>query len=255
MHDPCTVAFTIPYGWKTLRFGNGRKWRYWKPLFTIWHVDPETDGSDDSCGWHTPPLQDKHRKVIEELVREDLSMPYFSSPSIPQSAVVVDPEYQYLQQSAGDCVAHVFAAWQLIAWRLDQRHVSHKELLAIVRLGSCAHDNLRSVLANSELRPEDRVRRFFLCVMRAYLRERRWWFQYPKWHVWHWRVQCHPLQTFKRWAFSKCCRCGKGFRWGYSPVSESWSGDGPQWFRSEKHVYHADCRNPNDDMSKCFAAE
>lgn len=36
MHDPMTVAFEIPRPW---------------PLVTVWHVDPERDGTDDSCDW------------------------------------------------------------------------------------------------------------------------------------------------------------------------------------------------------------
>lgn len=35
MHDPMTVAFEIR----------------WLGV-TIWHVDPETDGTDNSCRWH-----------------------------------------------------------------------------------------------------------------------------------------------------------------------------------------------------------
>ena len=49
MHDPLTQAFVIPYGWRNETFANGTKWRYWKPLITIWHKDPERGGSDDSC--------------------------------------------------------------------------------------------------------------------------------------------------------------------------------------------------------------
>lgn len=49
MHDPMTVAFdiAIPKFWRKKKFGiRGRI-----ELVTIWHVDPEKDGSDDSCDW------------------------------------------------------------------------------------------------------------------------------------------------------------------------------------------------------------
>jgi len=49
MHDPMTVAFdiAIPKFWRKKKFGiRGRI-----ELLTIWHVDPEKDGSDDSCDW------------------------------------------------------------------------------------------------------------------------------------------------------------------------------------------------------------
>lgn len=67
---------------------------------------------------------------------------------------------------------------------------------------------------------------------------------HPRWHIWHWSFQIHPLQTFKRWAFSRCSKCKKGFAWGYSPSSNSWVGTGPLWFRSERDVFHNDCTRP-----------
>lgn len=43
MHDPMTLAHTIPAPWKR---------RGYRPsLVDIWHVDPEHSGSDDSCDW------------------------------------------------------------------------------------------------------------------------------------------------------------------------------------------------------------
>ena len=62
-----------------------------------------------------------------------------------------------------------------------------------------------------------------------------------RWHLWHWHIQVHPVQQFKRWAFSRCSKCGGRFRWGYSPVSGSWHGTGPLWFRSERNTYHSEC--------------
>jgi len=50
MHDPMTVAFEIRRPWPERRIWANKKW-YWPNWITIWHVDPETDGSDDSCDW------------------------------------------------------------------------------------------------------------------------------------------------------------------------------------------------------------
>jgi hypothetical protein len=87
-----------------------------------------------------------------------------------------------------------------------------------------------------------RVRR----IMSIYKKNTRW--HYPvRWHFWHWSFQCHPLQAFKRWAFSRCNKCGKGFSWGYSPCSNSWNSDGPKWFRSEPDVFHSSCDRPADE--------
>lgn len=50
MHNPSTVAFEIrsPFRRKPDKFFPKG---YRPSLVTIWHVDPERDGSDDSCGW------------------------------------------------------------------------------------------------------------------------------------------------------------------------------------------------------------
>lgn len=50
MYDPMTVAFEIksPFRKPSKYHSKG----YWRPaLITIWHVDPEKDGTDNSCDW------------------------------------------------------------------------------------------------------------------------------------------------------------------------------------------------------------
>ncbi len=50
MHDPLTVCFDIKYPWR----GKPTKFSpkgYRDTFITIWHKDPCTDGSDDSCDW------------------------------------------------------------------------------------------------------------------------------------------------------------------------------------------------------------
>lgn len=44
-----------------------------------------------------------------------------------------------------------------------------------------------------------------------------------RWHVWHWRLQIHPWEKFKRWAFARCSKCGGRFKWGESACG-NWSG-------------------------------
>ena len=62
-----------------------------------------------------------------------------------------------------------------------------------------------------------------------------------RWHVWHWRLTVRPTQKLKRWAFSRCQLCGRRFPYGYAPVSNSWDGPGPKWFRNAERVYHFEC--------------
>lgn len=79
------------------------------------------------------------------------------------------------------------------------------------------------------------------------------WRLHPRWHFWHWQIQVHPLQDFKRWAFSRCCRCGKRFTWGYAPTTNSWNSRGPRWFRGEPDVYHHECDRPAAEVAPARA--
>ena len=57
MHDPNTLAFDIHIG--------GVR------LFEIWHVDPEKDGDDDSCGWGWPKLSESEIGLAYSLMHNE----------------------------------------------------------------------------------------------------------------------------------------------------------------------------------------
>src|SRR5438270_11469354 len=67
MHDPMTVAFEIrsPIKRKSNLWPKG----YRKSLITIWHVDPETDGTDDSCDWFNRkrPLSTREKALSQAI--------------------------------------------------------------------------------------------------------------------------------------------------------------------------------------------
>lgn len=199
MHDPMTVAFEIKWPIpKTEILPNGHKWKSRYTLVTIWHVDPESDGTDSSCGYSIPNLTERDGKIIDEVIKWEESFPYYSSPYLPITQV--DPKYDYSQQLAGDCLAHVAAAWQHIAWIRDRRRgLTIGEWWRVVSIATSPHDNLRAILSDKEEDADDRVRRFFGCVMRQYLAHHRPWYKHPKWHIHHWWIQIHPLQDLKRW--------------------------------------------------------
>lgn len=154
MHDPMTECFRLPG-------------------VTVWHVDPEGDGSDDSCDWfgRRRKLSDKERAIANAVW--NLESILDNRPFYPDHPAHL--EFQELKVA-------------IYAWRSTSR-----------------------------------------------------WRIHPRWHVWHWRLQVHALQALKRWAWSRCCKCGRGFPWGYSPISYSWAGKGPRWFRGEEHVAHFEC--------------
>jgi len=67
MHDSYTVAFEIrsPIGKKTKLCPHG----YHDVWVTIWHVDPETDGSDNSCDWwgRKRKLSAKEKAIVDAV--------------------------------------------------------------------------------------------------------------------------------------------------------------------------------------------
>jgi hypothetical protein len=90
-------------------------------------------------------------------------------------------------------------------------------------------------------RRDERIRSMAAIIYGWILRSEQKWWQHPRWHIHHWQFQIHPIQNFKRWAFTRCCKCGKRFPWGESVCTESWNGTGPRWFRNEDRVYHMSC--------------
>lgn len=264
MHDPSTVAFTIPWRYRWSSLGN-KPWRYWVPLITIWHEDTERGGSDDSCGWFAPPFTETQREIVKVLAGDEARDPWFAAAVAKENRNPVE------------CEALVRGAFLLVSRCMKNRKclrraVTLEEATEWASFMIHNHvDNFRSSLCflsgyHSNWYREDegipntteqdkhfreyQAEQFFFAIMRYILRDRRPWYRHPRWHVWHWRIQLHPLQSFKRWAFSRCCKCGKRFRWGYSPTTYNWNGTGPLWFRSEQDVFHGDCDRPS---SPCVA--
>jgi hypothetical protein len=203
MHDPQTVAFEIRYPWK--KYGksgrNDFERNYRESFITIWHVDPEKDGSDDSCDWSGRKLNAKEKALAARLIDNKYdNLRTFFSTFIPQACPKHGMNHDECDVNDDDC-----------NWGEFAENVKHDEMKS--RIG---------------------------CIFSCYKREFRW--RYPvRWHFWHWKIQVHPVQQFKRWAFSRCCKCGGRFTWGYCPCTNSWNGTGPRWFRGEKDIYHSDC--------------
>lgn len=188
MHDPMTVAFTIGRPWRDpVDPATARIWPtgYRPPWITIWHVDPQRDGSDDSCDWsgRHRPLNGRERdllRAVDDLIRTLGHRPYWPDPRLHGEPGAVSGDGR--DRGAIGAVSDALWAWRQRGWRL-----------------------------------------------------------HPRWHVWHWRVQIHPLQAFKRWAFSRCATCGGRFAAGDGVVTAQWGGHGPRWFRSEERVHHVAC--------------
>jgi len=174
MHDPMTVAHEIRRPWADKKPMMGG-FRYYPSLVTIWHVDPEKDGTDDSCDWFYRNLTEQERAAALEM-------------------------------------------------RTNVNTVNHPRCL----FGTISQEDQEHILLLQWRAARD------------YYRPRPWW-QHPRWHIHHWKIQVHFVQALKRFLFSRCAKCGKGFPWNYAPISSSWSGGGPRWFRGEPNVFHHGC--------------
>lgn len=247
MHDPMTQAFRITQFWR-----RKSKWGYRPDFITIWHVDPETDGSDDSCGWSRPKLSKDQKSRINSIAGDEAREPYYLA--WPAKKIESPTEHESLLRQAFLIVGKVFSREHLCKPPIRPVTFAEASLWAAQLAGNTI-DNFRSSLAflpgyhsnRQDDNEHDRTycaERFFYAIGAYILRERRPWYRHPRWHVWHWHIQIHPLQAFKRWAFSRCCKCGKRFSYGYFPVTNQWDSEGPRWFRSEEGVFHAECDIP-----------
>lgn len=250
MHDPMTVAFEIKRPWrdKPEPRTNGIWPKGYRPtLVTIWHVDPETDGSDDSCGWF------KRARHGDQEVRAKIRKAFASE---------WDGEYiGWFDATTGQPVlslqattlglfrraAYIFCGND---WNKTKRLLS-RHLLDILMFAENRHDSLSDALTmrHGVVPKADRAENMADIIYGCLLRWTLPWYRHARWHVWHWKIQVHPVQALKRWLFSRCATCGKGFRWGYAPTSSSWGGSGPRWFRGEPGVHHHDCSRGTKPVS------
>ena len=189
-------------------------WGYKPPLVTIWHRDPEKKGDDDSCDWFGHHILTAQEKEF--------------------AATLVDNDFDNLRTFFSTfipqpCPKH--------GDNHDDCDMNDSECKWGEFVENCSRDEMKSRIMG---------------IMRCYKREFCW--RYPvRWHFWHWHFQIHPVQHFKRWAFSRCCKCGKGFRWGSAVCTNSWNSSGPRWFRSEPDVYHGDCETRSGEPMAAVA--
>lgn len=263
MHDPLTVAWEIKSPFKNER-------GYRSPIITIWHRDPEKGpGGDDSCGWFNrahhgdPKVLDKiEKRFSEDWDRtwtydpaedggnddEDRAgkrtyarglffpngMPRYSIPGIVLNLFFMAANEHF--QSNG-----------ITMWKKSKRFLKDN-LLDILLFAENPVDSLHDSLvltfrSGDEPPTKERISNMAAIIYGWVLRADQIWWKHPRWHIHHWELQIHPIQEFKRWAFSRCCKCGKGFSYGSSVCSGSWNSVGPRWFKSEENIYHSDCGN------------
>lgn len=226
MHDPMTVCFDI-----------GR-------FITIWHVDPERDGSDDSCGWF---MRSRHGDA-KTLAKIEGRFAFEWTHGVPYGWFNEDGDPMFSCQAIAlgmfrIAVNEVFGHWSGRADRFLRRHLHD-----ILHFAENNCDSMYDMIHRPYGRDgdeKDRIHRAASCVYSWIIRADRPWWKHPKWHFWHWKIQVHPLQLFRRWLLTKCHVCGKGFKWGESPIGV-WDSPKPRWFeafRGERCLRHSGCND------------
>lgn len=227
MHDPMTQAFNIRLPWQ----------EKYASFITIWHVDPEKHGtenrSDDSCGWfdRSPgPYADAVAYLLkDQCFMHDVRLTLDRRTEVPYPFYEGISERQLYGKRLG--VGDAYALTLMVASELELRrwwngergdggaHKSWRKKTftkqrnvtqLAAKLGLCSYDNFSSI---------EEAGAFVRLTAAALNRHFRPWYKHPRWHVWHWKFQIHPLQSLNRWLFKRCSTCGKRLRWKEAAVS------------------------------------
>lgn len=199
------VAHEIYLGSKKTKHGN-----YRTPFITIWHVDPEKDGTDDSCGWF---IRSRHiDKILLGKVRKEFEFNFkhnywFNEGGYPKFSVMGTVLEMYSK-----------AAWVIFMYQNKDKHDRNrhnkfmkKHLYDILHFAENPTDSIGdSVTMRFGVEsPENRIEHLTSVITADIFRKCRKWYQHPRWHIHHWKIQFHPWQQFKRRYLDKCSSCGK----------------------------------------------
>ena len=269
MHDPMTVAWEIRSPFYEFKpwpkharkdphpFALQKAWeamtpseqavrsRHWEnghrhALITIWHVDPQIGGSDDSCGFSYVRLTKKQIEILRNTAWCEGQTPHFLiCPSKKWTGTISDAESLYRGLYLLVCrVLHLNCSY-VGACRYATEKVHLPDSL---NFGS-EFCYLPGYHTNSKLDSTENRKAVFHSVLcgcaRTILTELRPWYKHPRYHIHHFKIQWHWGQKLHRFLFARCAKCGKRFsKWGDTDVIGDWEGT-RQW--------HAACE---DEVTK-----
>lgn len=239
MHCNKSVAFEFYLGSKKRKNGN-----YRLPFLTIWHVDPETDCTDDSCGYFIR-LRHADQNIYKSICKEfefNWDRTYTSDNGYVYNNGWFDKNGNPTLSVSG-IVLNMFrsAAWKVFEsttnndsdkTRKKVDKLLSKHLPSILLFAENNVDSMFDIITrkfqigtNTPYTEERRKYMIENCAEIIYtyiLRLNRKWYQHPKWHIHHWEIQFNWFTQLKRRYWDKCCKCGKrGFK--SSPFS-NWRG-------------------------------
>lgn len=230
MHDPMTVAHEIYLGAKRKKNGN-----YRTPLITIWHVDPEKDGTDDSCGWF---IRSRHiDKKLYSKVKSEFEFNFkhnywFNESGYPKFSV---PGLTLEMFSKASWIIHMeLYGGGHYSKKAKRKHDAFmkKNLYDILHFAENPTDSLHGsiTMKYGVEKPEERCAHFVSVITAYVMRRLRPWYKHPRWHIHHWKIQFHPWQRLKRRYWDKCCVCGKR---GFKGAAHS------DWYGTR--IWHSEC--------------
>lgn len=246
MHDPQTVAWEIRNPFVKKKHG------YRPSLITIWHVDPQRDGSDDSCGWFIRP---RHlpKGLVESVVKEfesEWDRTHKGEDGFVYNCGWFNPEGENVISVRGIVLnMYIYAAKIVLnkngkerpgrMWKKAWKFIN-ANYAEIMYFAENNRDSIRDTLVrkfqigcNVEYTAEKRKEMIWECayiVSSDIARRSRKWYQHPRWHIHHWKIQFHPWKKLKRRYWDKCYVCGKR---GFSGAAYSdWNGN---------RIWHPEC--------------
>lgn len=178
MHDPMTVAHEI-------RWPKKDKYGYNKILITIWHVDPEKDGTDDSCGW----FKRAHHgdKLILEKIEKEFLFNFKHNYWFDANG--------YRQFSTSGLVLNMYrtALWEVFRNLNKVDRFLRRYLAEILFFAENPVDCIGNGITRKFGNPidEEHMRGFARTVYGDILRRTQPWYKHPRWHIHHWKIQIH----------------------------------------------------------------
>lgn len=240
MHSPKTVAHEIYFGRSKKKDGN-----YRLPIITIWHVDPEKDGTDDSCGWF---MRSRHGNLeMMKKIRDSISRNFDSSFISENTSENTHTYYTGYFDKTGNPLMSVHAivlgmftsaAWEYFQYN-RKKHTKYmrENLYDILQFAENPNDSLHQnitgffrIPCGEPWKREEALNEYVNIIYGWLLRTTRKWYQHPRWHIHHWEIQFHPLKQLIRRYWTKCSVCGKrGFK---GSAHSDWDGT---------KIWHSEC--------------
>lgn len=221
MHDPCTLAFDIYLGKKAKKNGH-----YRTPFISIWHKDPEKDGSDDSCGWF---IRSRHiDPALVEKVRKEFAFNFKHNYWFDKEGKPVFSVPGTVLNLYNQAAWHMFMFWDgdkpTDRARRKYRNFMRKYLFDILIFAEnptdCVGDSVIQKFGKES--ENERINHFVSVITADIMRKLRPWYKHPRWHIHHWQITFPLFRSFYRKYFQRCSKCNKVF--GKSNVYSNWSG-------------------------------